>query len=113
MDPVRAQSMVAELKGRQLKGWTIGEPTGPPGKSAIVLLATRGDQQAALKVFDRELVERYGSAVQLARIERELSLKGQRHPNLVQIFDGGYSDDLKVMFVLMEYWPYPNLANVL
>ncbi len=105
--------MVAELKGRQLSGWTIGDPAGPPGKSAIVLQATRGDQQAALKVFDRELVERFGAKVQLARIERSLSLKGQRHPNLVQIIDGGYSDDLKVMFVFMEYWPYPNLANVL
>lgn len=112
MDPVRALAMVAELRGRSVSGWTVVELAGS-GKSAVVFKAERDGVTAALKVFDRELVERFGADVQERRLRRELSLVGQRHPNLVQILDGGYDDTFKVWFVVMEYLQAKTLTEVL
>ena len=46
-------------------------------------------QRCALKIFDPEVVEGFGKATQLGRIERERSLIGEHHPHLGQIFGGG------------------------
>jgi serine/threonine protein kinase len=80
--------MSAELLGKTVGGWLIKEYINH-GKSAVVFLAQRSSQEAALKIFDPEIVERYGRDVQSARIKREVSLIGKSHPNLVAIYDGG------------------------
>jgi serine/threonine protein kinase len=92
--------------------WIIGEPLGA-GKSAAVFRATRNDATRAIKIFDPQIIEKYGKAVQLARVERELSLRGLHHPHLVEIIDGGECPDSGLIYVVMELIESPNLATVL
>ena len=73
MDDARAVRMAAELLGTTIGDWTILEYLGA-GKSALVFRAQKDSSFAALKVFDPELVQRFGTDVQKARIERELIL---------------------------------------
>jgi serine/threonine protein kinase len=104
MDKARAYKWSSELVGKPIGGWIVDELLGQ-GKSAIVVKAQRGDQIGALKLFEPELVERFGSEAQLERIEREKSLIGKKLPNLVTVLDGGEHDSL--LFVVMEYLPSP------
>jgi serine/threonine protein kinase len=104
--------LAKELEGKVASGWTIGKYINC-GKSAAVLEASRDGQLAAIKVFDRELIARYGAEVQKRRIEREKSLIGKSHPNLIQIFDGGHWRDQDLYYVAMEFLPWKNLAEVL
>ncbi len=109
MDSVRAEHMARELIGHQVGGWQIQRRINA-GKSAVVFAARKDRQQSALKVFDPELVERFGRDAQLARIDRERSLIGQRHAHLVQILDGGECPATRNLFVAMEFIDAPNLG---
>jgi hypothetical protein len=51
MDPVRAERMSKELRGKRVGGWLIRCCVGS-GKSAVVFKAETDDQQSALKVFE-------------------------------------------------------------
>lgn len=112
MDQVRANQMMQELAGTGCSGWKVLELIGN-GKSALVCKAVRGEQVAALKVFDPELVERLGKDQQLERIKRELKLIGHTAPSLVEILDGGECLGTGHLFIAMEYIQAPNLATVL
>lgn len=113
MDSVRAKHLEKELLGKCLNGWTVGIFISN-GKSAAVFHASNeaGDV-GAIKVFDRELVEKQGKECQLERIKREKSLVGQHHPNLIKILDGGYSEDNDYCFVVMEYLPGNTLSDII
>jgi tetratricopeptide (TPR) repeat protein len=76
MDRVVANRMAKELLGKEVGGWEIIS-TQNSGKSAIVFKATRLGENAAIKIFDPEMVERYGRNTQPARIGRELTLQGK------------------------------------
>jgi serine/threonine protein kinase len=67
--------------------------------------------QGALKVFDPDIVDRYGREPQLKRIEREKSLIGKTHPHLINIYDGGEEDGF--LYIAMEYFPGSNLEEKL
>lgn len=112
MDKIVAQRMEIELSGKTLGGWTIGMKLGN-GKSAVVFRATRGTDIGAVKVFDRDLVDRYGKTAQKQRVDREKSLVGKRHPNLIEILDAGYDETLELFFVVMELFPGKNLKEAL
>jgi serine/threonine protein kinase len=112
MDPVRAERMSNELRGKRVGGWLIRRYIGS-GKSAVVFEGEKDGQQAALKVFDPELVERFGKPTQLRRIERECRLIGEHHQNLVKIFDGGECAESSYLYVAMEFIDAPNLGSVL
>lgn len=103
--------MTDELLTHKVGGWTVVEHLGS-GKSAIVFRATRNNESAALKVFDPELRDRFGKEAQLERIERELSLGGDGHPNLVRIIDGGECRESGFFFVVMELVHAPSLNSV-
>jgi eukaryotic-like serine/threonine-protein kinase len=109
MDKVRAKRIAAELKGKAVGGWIVGEYIDN-GASAVVVSAERGSQTAALKLIDPELVERYGAEQQLARIHRERELVNHTEPHLVKIFDGGKCDDTDYLFVAMELLIQPKLT---
>ena len=96
----------------KIRDWTVGGFINA-GKSARVYHARRGSESAAIKIFDPLIVERYGREVQLARVQRELSLLGLHHPNLVRIIDGGDCPSSGLIFVVMELIDSPNLATVL
>jgi hypothetical protein len=85
--------MTEELTGRTVGDWKVVSQISF-GKSAVVLRAVRDGQLAALKVFDPDLIERFGRDVQAKRIERELRLRGKKHPNLVEILMGAIAQRL-------------------
>ena len=103
--------MQSELEGKSLNGWTLGALLGQ-GKSALVLEARRGDELAAVKVFDRELVKHYGKTAQVERIRREGLLVGKTHPNLIRILDTGDSKEHDVLFVVMKLVDARTLESV-
>ncbi len=76
VDAVVAKRMEEELLGTQIGRWTFDRVLGH-GKSAIVFLESSIGQQAAVKVFDREMVARFGAEIQRARMERERELVGR------------------------------------
>ena len=96
--------MEKELTGKDLGGWTLAECIGF-GKSALVFRATRAGVAGAAKVFDRELVERFGRAAQRERVES--------HPNLIGILDAGEDVDSDLFYVVMELFAGKNLAQSL
>ena len=83
------------------------------GKSALVLKAEKAGQIAALKIFDPDLIKKYGETTQVGRIEREKRLIGKSHPHLVRIYDGGKCSVTGHLFVAMECIPAKDLAQVL
>lgn len=112
MDHVRAARMAEELKGVHIGGWLVREYKGA-GKSAVVFEGEKDGLRSALKVFDPELVQKYRKNTQQGRIKRELRVKGDEHPNLVQIFDGGECSDTGHLYVAMEFIDAPNLEDCL
>ena len=88
MDEHSAKKMCAKLQGQIIGGWSV-EKYINHGKSAVVFHASQGVQKAAIKIFDPEIIDRYGRDKQIKRIERERSLIGKSHPNLVCVYDGG------------------------
>lgn len=111
MDDARAARMKSELIHTSVAGWNVVEFLGA-GKSALVLGAEKDGVSAALKIFDPELVQRFGSDIQAARIERELRLQGKNHPNLARILDGGHCKDRDLFFIVMERISGQCLADV-
>jgi serine/threonine protein kinase len=100
--------MSAELKGRKIAEWMIGDLIDY-GKSALILDASKGNDSCILKVFDPEIVERYGEEVQRERVTRERALVGKSHPNLVPILDAG--EDAGFFYVAMEKVPGKPLSK--
>ena len=112
MDKVVEARMTDQIVGSEVGGWRALELLGS-GKSAIVLRAERSGQIAALKVFDPDLIKKYGEDTQLGRIEREKRLVGKSHPHLVRIFDGGKCSVTNHLFVAMEFIPAKDLSQLL
>jgi eukaryotic-like serine/threonine-protein kinase len=101
LDDRKARKIFNKLKGKKVGHWLAEEYLGH-GKSAVVILAKDGVRRAALKVFDPDLIQQYGSEQQLKRINRERELIGKKHEHLVEIFDGGFCARTKTHYVVMK-----------
>lgn len=112
MDSVRATQMSQELIGTEIGGWELVELKGF-GKSALVIIGKKEGQVAAVKIFDPELVERFGKENQLKRIKRELELVDHGNPHLVKILDGGECPITGHLYLTMELHDWPSLDEVL
>lgn len=112
MDSTQAAILRESVQGLKIGGWSIAGFFGN-GKSAVVLPAEKDGALGAIKIFHPELVERYGKAAQLERINREKSLVGASHANLVKILDGGECAETGYLFVVMERIPYRNLHEAI
>jgi serine/threonine protein kinase len=88
MDKLKAIELEKELKGTVLNGYEILKLINN-GKSAAVFKAKKDNDFFALKIFDNELVERFGHEIQTKRIEQEIALKNHKIDNLVKIHEGG------------------------
>lgn len=110
MDQVKAEEYLDRLKDEEFDGWRI-ETLIDNGKSAAVFKASKGNEYSALKVFDKELIDKFGEKEQFVRIERELELVGHSNPNMVQIFSGGKNDNTGHLYIIMEYLDAPNLSK--
>lgn len=112
MDEVKAREWEERLRGDAIESWTI-DSLIDYGKSAAVFKATSPVGPAAVKVFDDELIKRYGDKVQLERINRELSLIGKHHPNMVSLLGGGFHEQSGNHYIVMEYLEGPSLKACL
>ncbi|WP_167458384.1 serine/threonine protein kinase [Mesorhizobium kowhaii] len=112
MDSGKAKEWEGRFRGKVIEGWTI-ESLIDHGKSAAVFRATGKDGPVALKIFDDEIIQRYGDEAQLSRIKRELTLVGQYHPNMVRLLGGGVDEESKNHFIVMEFLDGPSLSKCL
>lgn len=113
MHQARAEGMAEDLAGKSLDGFRLEELVGF-GKTALVMRAQRKDypNDVAVKIFDPELVDKFGEAAREERIRRELTLRDQTHENLVDIYAGGKDGGLGLHYVVMEFIRWPSLERV-
>jgi len=105
MDHFKANQLANQLIGKTFQNCRILKLVNN-GKSAAVFLAESNDgKQVALKIFDNDIIERYGQEIQHHRIEQEIALKGHRIPNLINILDGGKQEieETDYFFIIMDY----------
>jgi serine/threonine protein kinase len=112
MTKLKAKKLSSELHNKVIGGWKVGKLLGN-GKSAFICTAIKGNKKAAIKLFDKDLVEENGVEIQKERIERQLFLKKYSHQNLIKIFDGGYDDNSGYFFIIMQYVKYNELSKVI
>lgn len=114
MDRVKALEIEKKLKGQTLQEWQISSLINF-GKSAAVFRGTNlmDGSTVAIKIFDDELIEKYGDTAQIKRIERELELVGRSHPNMVKILGGGFDSVTQNHFIVMEFLSGKNIKDCL
>jgi serine/threonine protein kinase len=112
MDKIKAKQLLVYLTGMEVEGINI-DSFVDNGKSAAVYRGKKGSTLYAIKIFDDELVERYGVDVQQQRIDLELSLKDHKIDNLVKILGGGQIliNKTEHFYLIMEYIDGMNLKN--
>lgn len=112
MDKIKAKKLEALIAGRAIAGYTI-EQLINNGKSAAVFKACKDGKFYAFKIFDNDLIERFGHEIQQKRIDQEIDLKGHVINNLVKIFNGGKTkiDDEDHYYLVMEYIEGKNLKE--
>jgi len=104
MDRLKALKLVNEIQNeKSLNGYNVLEFINN-GKSAAVFKAKKNDMFYALKIFDNDLIERFGHEIQIKRIEQEILLKGHKIKNLVKIFDAGstFLGSQNYYYIVME-----------
>jgi len=112
MDEARARYLYEQLKNNKVGDWTIIDYIDH-GKSAVVFEGRKGKKHAAIKIFDPELIDKVGKEKQRGRVERELSLIGKHHDNLIDILDGGICKNTGFIFIVMKLFNGKNLSKVL
>lgn len=112
MDRFKALELEKELKGKELDGFNVDKLLDN-GKSAAVFKATKEGEPFAIKVFDNELIERFGHEIQTKRIEQEIALKDHGIENLVQIHEGGSTtlNDQRYYYLIMDFVDGMNLKE--
>jgi len=112
MDKAKAKHIFEQVKGENIKGICIEEVIDN-GKSAVVFHGKKDDKLFAIKLFDNDIVERFGAELQQERIELELSVKGRNIPNIVKVFDGGriQINGIEYFYLIMEYIQGTNLKE--
>lgn len=112
MDKHKALILESKLKNQIFFGYNIIKLINN-GKSAAVFKAEKGGDQYALKIFDNELIERFGHEIQNKRIEQEISLKKHNIPNLIRIYEGGNTliGEETHYFLVMEFIDGLNLKQ--
>src|SRR5437016_3844338 len=83
------------------------------GASSLVFLCTYEEKKAALKVFDPKFLEDNPSAIEQERIRRQLEIRSHPHPNLVNIYNAGFSSEAAAFFLLMQFCDGPRLSDVI
>lgn len=112
MDKSKALALLERLRGHQLGGWEIIDFIDN-GKSGAVYRAIRESQFAAVKIYDDELITRFGDKALLERMQRERCLIGHDHPNIVKMYDWGRDDGLGHHYLVMELVEGQSLANLI
>lgn len=104
---------VKNLKGTTFRGWAVLDEIGR-GADGIVYKAVQTDKNVALKMFFPEAVAKNGLGEERERLELQLGLVGAKHhPNLVEIYEGGFDEEFQTFFLVMEYAPGRSLDKLL
>jgi len=94
---------VRSLVGTSFLNWDVKQSIGA-GVDGIVYLVEKENSQRALKLFFPEVIAKNGLEEQLERLELQRTLIGKKqHRNLVEIFEGGYLEEHKTIYIFMEY----------
>ncbi|RYD56707.1 MAG: hypothetical protein EOP56_11710 [Sphingobacteriales bacterium] len=113
MDKYKALQLEKILKGNEFNGFKVTKFINN-GKSAAVFKAVdKNGNPLALKIFDNELIERFGHEIQETRIKQEIGLRNHCIPGLISILDGGkhqFGDD-NLYYIIMEFIDGMNLKD--
>lgn len=112
MDRQKALEIFERIKGREFSGYAI-EAFIDNGKSAAVYRGVADHERAAIKIFDTELIDKFGDSTLMVRLEREQKLIGHSQPNLVRMLGAGVDDDTGHHFLVLEYLEGRSLADAL
>ncbi|MGH6616416.1 protein kinase domain-containing protein [Sphingomonas sp.] len=112
MDKAKALGILEELKGQEIFGWRITKFLDN-GKSAAVFHGEKEGAQAAIKIFDTDLINRFGGDALIVRSEREKKLINHDHPHLVRMLDAGVDEKFGYHFLAMEFLQGRSLADCL
>jgi serine/threonine protein kinase len=112
MDEIKAKALLEQLDGILIEGISINSFIDN-GKSAAVYRGTKNSSLYAVKIFDNELLDKYGIEIQQMRIDRELDLKNHGIDNLVKILGGGHTTikQNEYYYLIMEYIEGVNLKK--
>jgi serine/threonine protein kinase len=112
MDRYKSLELEKILKGTKLNDYKVIEFINN-GKSAAVFKAEKSGKFFALKIFDNEMIERFGHEIQTRRIEQEILLKNHSIENLVKIYEGGKAtvDEQQYYYIIMELIEGCNLKD--
>ncbi|WP_082731111.1 MULTISPECIES: protein kinase domain-containing protein [unclassified Sphingomonas] len=112
MDRAKATGIFRELHGQEISGWSITKLLDN-GKSAAVFRGEKEGAEAAIKIFDTDLINRFGDDALMARSEREKKLINHDHPHLVRMLDAGVDEKFGYHFLAMEFVQGKSLADCL
>lgn len=91
----------------------MGESLGK-GADGIVYSCQNGEINAAIKIFFREALASNGLDESRERLDLQLGMVGEKfHPNLVEIFEGGEDENLKTLYLVMEFVPGNSLDKLM
>jgi serine/threonine protein kinase len=112
MDKKKAQELEKKIKGKIINGYEVIEFLNN-GKSAAVFRAKKDDIYYAIKVFDNDIVEKFGHEIQTKRIEQEIALKNHSIKNLINIHEGGNEkiNDQIYYYIIMDFIEGVNLKD--
>jgi serine/threonine protein kinase len=104
MDKVKGQFLLDQLKNTAIEGICV-KSFLDNGKSAAVYRGEKDGNLYAVKIFDNDLLDKYGVRIQQIRIDHELSLKDHDIDNLVKILGGGHTSINKTeyYYLIMEF----------
>jgi len=103
---------VRKLKDKVFQGWLLINVLGS-GIDGIVYVGEKDGRRVAVKLFFPERIQQNGLGQEQERLELQLTLKGRKqHPNLVEVFDGGFDEGLQTLFLIMEFVPGNSLDKL-
>ncbi len=103
-------SSVQFLIGKQLGNYKVTEHIGHGGMAEVYLgHQTKLGRQVAVKVLHPFLASDQGF---VSRFQREARIVAtMRHPNIVQVYDFDYHEDLDIYYMVMEFIQGPTLKD--
>jgi serine/threonine protein kinase len=112
MNESLAKKKAAQLYGKRIGGYVIDKYIAC-GKTAYVCKGSDGIQDVAVKIFETDIMAFEEIEELKVRLERQLSIRELSHPNLVRIFDGGYSEEHDCYFLVMQWLDAPRLSDII
>ncbi|MBN2007418.1 MAG: protein kinase [Anaerolineae bacterium] len=105
-------SSVNFLLGKTLGKYEVLEHVGHGGMAEVYKgQHVQLDRMVAVKVLHPFLADEEGFVVRFQREARIVATL--RHPNIVQVYDFDYNDELNIYYMVMEYIDGPTLKSIL